>query len=36
MNIILEACAIIVFLRNETNADVVRETLLAIASRLKR
>ncbi|MBE9143299.1 type II toxin-antitoxin system VapC family toxin [Planktothrix mougeotii] len=28
MNIILDACAIIAFLRNEAGADVVRETLL--------
>lgn len=28
MNIILDACAIIAFFRNETGADIVRETLL--------
>ncbi|BBD55749.1 type II toxin-antitoxin system VapC family toxin [Planktothrix agardhii 1806] len=28
MNIILDACAVIAFLRNETGADIVRETLV--------
>lgn len=28
MNIILDACAVIAFLRDEAGADVVRETLL--------